>query len=484
MEPNQSGAETISYRNAFDHAVIGMGLLGLDGLWQQVNPSLCGILGFTRLELMSRPFAELFSTPEVTADHDQMEQMLHGEILSYQTERVHAHAGAPCWMLLSMSLVRDEDGRPRHFMVQVEDITARKKYEIELQEAQARLQAQVLELEKRNEEMKLIGEMGETIQACRSLPEAYKSIGKAIRNLFPGYAGALGVLDDARQDVEIILHWGEVLTTERFFGPDECLGLRRNRLHLMTDPALDVVCPHIPQPPPGGALCLPLSAQREVLGVLHLGRLQPGPMPANELQLAHTAAEQISLGLVNLRLQESLRSQSVRDPLTGLFNRRYLEESLEREIGRAKRNQKSFCVVMMDVDHFKDFNDAHGHDAGDQALKETAALMEAQLRRTDVACRYGGEEFILILPEASLHDARQKAEALRQACHDLQISLGTGDTTHITLSLGVAAFPLHGSSGEALLQAADNALYQAKRKGRDQVVCATPHKGLHPTPKE
>ncbi len=181
-------------------------------------------------------------------------------------------------------------------------------------------------------------------------------------------------------------------------------------------------------------------------------------------------AGQIALSLAKLRLRETLRLQSIRDPLTGLFNRRYMEESLARELRRAARNQRSLGAIMLDLDHFKRFNDTFDHEAGDALLRELGDFLRTRTRCEDIACRYGGEEFALILPEASVEVTRQRAERLRTEFKHLNVehrgqSLGT-----VTLPLGIAVFPEHGTSVEDILWAADRALYRAKEEGRDRVV--------------
>jgi diguanylate cyclase (GGDEF)-like protein len=183
-------------------------------------------------------------------------------------------------------------------------------------------------------------------------------------------------------------------------------------------------------------------------------------------------AEHIALALANLKLQETLRDQAIRDPLTGLFNRRYMEESLEREVSRAGRSGIPVGVIMLDIDHFKHFNDTFGHEAGDTLLGALGNFLRAHIRGGDIACRYGGEEFTLILPDASFDATRDRAEQLREAVTKLNV-LHRGETLGpITLSLGVATFPEHGSIGQAVLLAADGALYRAKHEGRNRVVVA------------
>jgi diguanylate cyclase (GGDEF)-like protein len=180
----------------------------------------------------------------------------------------------------------------------------------------------------------------------------------------------------------------------------------------------------------------------------------------------------VALSLANLRLLEALRVQSVRDPLTGLFNRRYMEESLERALSAASRRQLPVAVLMLDVDQFKEFNDAHGHLTGDTVLREFGDFLQSHSRGEDVACRYGGEEFVLILPETAVRSAEMRADVIRCGFKSLVQRHGNGKSKTLTLSLGLAAAPEHGLSSRALLEAADAALYMAKSEGRDRVATA------------
>jgi diguanylate cyclase (GGDEF)-like protein len=177
----------------------------------------------------------------------------------------------------------------------------------------------------------------------------------------------------------------------------------------------------------------------------------------------------MALNLAGLKLRSTLSERSIRDPLTGLFNRRYLEESLERELFRAAREQKTLGAIMIDLDRFKQFNDTFGHPAGDQVLKAIGEFIQTRTRRGDIACRYGGEEFTLILPGATLEITSQRAEKLRQEIQQLKAPYGK----HITVSIGVAVFPAHGETKETLLKAADFALYRAKREGGNRVAVAS-----------
>jgi len=173
-----------------------------------------------------------------------------------------------------------------------------------------------------------------------------------------------------------------------------------------------------------------------------------------------------------LRMEAILREQAMRDPLTGLFNRRYLDETLPRELVRCQRSVEPLTVAMLDLDHFKDFNDSYGHEAGDAALRAIGDLLQQSLRASDIACRYGGEELTLILPSAPLIDAWPRMEALRQAVADLHLFDRAGALPAITVSIGLAEATADIDAAAILLARADAALYQAKQQGRNRVVCA------------
>jgi diguanylate cyclase (GGDEF)-like protein len=192
----------------------------------------------------------------------------------------------------------------------------------------------------------------------------------------------------------------------------------------------------------------------------------------SRLQLFQTVAEQISLALANLALRETLRRQAIRDGLTNLFNRRYMEETLEREISRAQRKDAGLGLLMIDIDHFKSFNDDYGHDAGDMVLREVGGLLLNRTRKEDVACRYGGEEFLIIIPETGEDDALARAEELQAALCAMHLTYHERMLREVTVSIGVAVFPRHGSNVDNLLKAADLALYAAKRAGRNRVCLA------------
>ena len=228
-------------------------------------------------------------------------------------------------------------------------------------------------------------------------------------------------------------------------------------------------------------MCVPLAAHGETLGVLYIEKaarpsIPPGLLPEDQMEAlcrqGVAIGERMSLALATLRLREVLRSQSIRDPLTGLFNRRYMEESLERELRRANRNGQPVGFIMLDIDHFKHFNDTFGHQAGDALLRSLGDLMGERTRGQDVACRYGGEEFSLILAGASKEAARKRAELLRDEVKQLSVAHAGQLLGKVSVSFGVAAYPEDGRTAEVLVRAADQALYSAKAAGRDRIALA------------
>jgi len=348
----------------------------------------------------------------------------------------------------------------------------------ELTGAHEKLKNSMGELESRNREAGTLSEMADLLQSCFTLEEASGVIASSAQKLFQGFSGALLGFSASRNVLEATTTWGPSSPAERVFSPNDCWALRRGRLHPSSSDDGAVRCSHLGPVSRLPSLCTPLMAHGETLGILCLvtepnGSVggQPSISEVN-LKLAVPVAEQAALSFANLKLREKLRYQSVRDPLTGLFNRRYLDESLERELPNAIRKNRCLGVIMLDVDRFKRFNDTFGHDAGDTVLRELGDYLAKFIRRGDLACRYGGEEFTLILPESSLEDTRRRAEELRTSFQQLSIKHRDIVLGKVTLSLGVASLPDHGTTAVELLAAADGALLRAKEDGRDRVLVA------------
>lgn len=368
------------------------------------------------------------------------------------------------------------------------EVAERSRAEERVRETNGQLKGMVNRLEEHNRQMLLLNTMGDMLQSCRSLAETHAVIVDSLAKLFPGENGSLALYDPVSAKYRIVAGWGSESGEEnRQFTRQDCWGLRRSRIHEHDCGNSEAVCAHLhrQEHPPGCQyVCVPLATQGELHGLLHLHGIPASdaeniPDAANHRrQLIHSASEHISLSIANLKLQDHLRQQSIRDILTGLYNRRHMEESLKREIARADRSGRPCGVIMVDVDHFKKFNDTYGHQAGDALLKGLGAFMQGHVRGEDIPCRYGGEEFILILPGADREGAFKRAEQIRAEVEsNLQVPYDNGFLPPVTISLGVACYPIHADSAEQTVKAADAALYHSKQDGRNRVTISTGDRG-------
>jgi len=357
----------------------------------------------------------------------------------------------------------------------LEQINERLMVELdEHEQAQARLTRAVSELERHRHENELLTDMNDRLQVCRDVSEVGPVIALYGPQLFPGSSGSVHLFNEERSRMMALVHWGEGDGRQEL-DQDDCWALRRGQLHAVAEPGSELVCPHVgAETPAGGYLCIPMIAQGNLSGLLHVGFESPPeggkPTPLDRFDsLAESAAERAAAVVASLQLRARLREQSVHDPLTGLHNRRYMEESFEREISRAKRNEIPLAVAMLDLDHFKDYNDRYGHDAGDVLLRQLGDLLRRSVRVEDVACRFGGEEFTLIMPSLDAEGAQRRAEQICEQVRALRVEHQGQRIGDVTISIGVAIFPGHGGTADELIRAADAALYEAKSAGRDRV---------------
>lgn len=341
--------------------------------------------------------------------------------------------------------------------------------------------------EARHLESSVLLQMGELLQSCRGADEAYRVVELYAAQLFRAESGVLWLFHSSRNALEARARWGDVhLEDPRLhFMPDDCWAIRRGRSHVTEAGGASMGCRHVAVELTGSMLCQPLVAQGELLGVLQIAA--PRELSEETQRRVAVVGDQISLALANLQLRETLRNQSIRDPLTGLYNRRYAEETLRREIDRSLRSSAPLAVLALDVDHFKRFNDSFGHEAGDLVLRELGAVLLRGTRPIDVASRMGGEELLVLLPGVDQTGAVAKAERLRKAINALDLRHHGKALGSITASIGVGVLGRHAQDGEVLLRVADEALYRAKREGRDRVVVApdliAPRASLSPPPR-
>jgi diguanylate cyclase (GGDEF)-like protein len=312
--------------------------------------------------------------------------------------------------------------------------------------------------------------MTDMLQSALGYEDANAVLRATATELLAGFGGALYVFNNSRDRLDLSAHWDwpEGSPPPETISPAHCWALKRGKPHVNHVGASALRCEHLA--PEVLVLEIPMMARGEVYGLLCVQSdgAEAETRLSDITSLAAAVADAMSLALSNIALREKLRTQALRDPLTGLYNRRYMEDILERSANLAERSGSPLSAVMIDLDHFKLLNDEHGHALGDAVLREVAAAIVGAIRPCDIACRYGGEELLVILPDCSLDDAVVKANGLRARIESLSENHGC----RVTASFGVASIPDNSSKASDILTAADAALYRAKQEGRNRVVAA------------
>lgn len=394
-----------------------------------------------------------------------------GEMPHYQYEyRMRAKNGEWRWILdRGKVTLRDAQGQPLRMAGTHTDLSERRRME----EA---LRSSLVAVKRHDAQMVVLNRMNDLLLSCETRQQAYGTIARSARRLFAGCSGGLAILaEEGVTEARVVASWGDAPVLPTVFSRMDCWALRRGAIHEISDPAPHAQCLHFAETPPATYFCLPLTVRGETHGLLHVAA--DTPLTGEQLRelrtLSIAVSESIKLTISNLKLQETLREQAVRDPLTGLFNRRYLDETLPRELHRCQRRGEPLAAAMLDVDHFKRFNDAYGHEAGDAVLRAIGQLLRRALRGGDIACRYGGEELTVILPGSNLSDAQARLDSVRRAIMQLRVLYQGGELPAITISVGVTAAAEKEFDAIAVLSRADAALYQAKAGGRNRVVAKT-----------
>ncbi len=342
------------------------------------------------------------------------------------------------------------------------------------------LERTIAGLSSRQHDTAFFRDVAQLFQACRTIEEVSKVARDRLQGISPNLSGALYLTGQTEDYLENVMAWGAVEASSAFFAPDDCWALRCGRPHQVSKGHDAISCVHADVTQGDWHLCVPLMAHGESLGVLYF-RIdgdgdERGSQPLVEEDRLHfyfNVSETLSLAVANIRLRESLREQAIRDPLTGLFNRRYFQETLRREVHRASRANGPISVVMLDIDYFKRFNDRYGHDAGDAALKAVGEILMSRTRAGDVACRHGGEEFVLAFPGLSAEIAAERVEELRRAIETRDIQFLGQAIDPVTISAGIAVYPDHAMDMDSLMRMADQALYRSKEAGRNRFTMAS-----------
>lgn len=457
-------------------------VINREGMLTRCNRACELLSGYTFSELESKPIWEIFPN-DVQLTKDRFGKAIEGQYPINHEAIWRTKNGDNRLISWTNTVMLNEADRINYIIATGIDITHQRRSEIELQKANLRLLSWVDELEERTAELNQMSEMGDQLQGCETVIEACAIGAQYIQQIFPGSNGSIYLINASKKLAESVEMWGNLSLMEHSFVPTDCWAIRRSKAHIIDETHTGLRCEHVIGPKHGEYLCFPMMANGETIGIFYLNFIMTmkheqsetttKSYSENKMQLAITVAEHLTLSLLNIRLRETLRHQSMHDVLTGLYNRRYMQSSLERELARAKYDNKPIGMIMFDVDHFKEFNDVSGHDAGDALLRELGELLKNAVREGDIASRYGGDEFVIILPGANLEVTKLRAEKLRERVKKLSVLHRSKPLGACSISVGVAAFPVHGTTGEELLKNADLALYDAKNQGRDRVATAS-----------
>ncbi len=382
--------------------------------------------------------------------------------------------GSSIWMEFRINPIFDAQGRHIHFMSSSRDLTGRRALEASTKEATENEQL-------RQQERRLLGQVSEWLYSAKSLDELLQVIARSLETLIPEAEGQLYIYSNSRDTLDLNINWGGGKDGPSHIQPDDCWALRRGRAYAFGMRPIEFPCGHAHAAETDDPyFCIPITAHGQTNGLLHLDFGAVSPDRNNRApfrtfmdqrwELALLCAEQISLAIANVQLRQELLDQSVRDPLTNLWNRRWFLEAAQQQLTRAKTAKESCSLISIDVDNFKKFNDLHGHDAGDLVLRALGARMIEFFTDNCAPCRLGGEEFIVLCSAMSEEETAQMSEQFREHVADIVIKYSGTDLPPVTVSAGVAIAPQGGIDLDALVKHADVALYQAKKLGRNKTV--------------
>jgi diguanylate cyclase (GGDEF)-like protein len=342
--------------------------------------------------------------------------------------------------------------------------------EREAKEAKKELELSLNELKNRHREINLLRDLGVDFQTCQTIENALVLIKKYGQLLLPNTTGVLYLMN-AEKYLSLALYWGDGQLKESIVNVHDNTSTSIAATNTEKEFLDNFVRKNNPSNEFSPMICMPLLVQENMIGLMYIHQHHENhPHDNNLYLLASIFCEQITISISYIKLQEKLRDQSNLDPLTGLYNRRYMEETLAARLSDLKKQPGSLSIMMIDVDHFKNFNDNHGHDAGDAILISLSELIRKHVRTFDFACRFGGEEFIVILPRTPKQSAIERAKQLHERVRQLRVKHNTVLLDAVTISIGIATYPEDGEDMLKLIKAADLALYQAKNTGRDKTV--------------
>jgi len=453
------------------HSSDGVIISGPDRKARWVNAAFSAQTGYALEDVYGKEPGSLLQGPETDATAARsinaacaQRREVRLDVLNYTRD------GTPFWVDLKVTPVYDASGLHTHFISTMRDITERKELEDQNEEMR---HAEAL----RQSERQLLALTSEWLYSAKSFDELLMVVRRAMHTLIPEADGALYIYGPQRSTLDLVASWGTIPDFPEHILPDDCWALRRGRAYAYGLKPIQFPCDHVHNKDTP-YFCLPIIAHGETIGLMHIifdGFEEGGIMRHmrtevlnNRWDISLICAEQISLAVANVRLRHELQERSVRDSLTGLWNRRWFGEHAMRELATAERDGTALSLIAVDVDHFKQFNDQFGHDAGDLVLRDVAALMQGLAEANIYPCRLGGEEFTLLCPSTSAPRALELAETLRMRVSAMKLAHSGTELPQVTISCGLATFPQDGQTLDALMKISDRALYKAKDGGRNR----------------
>ncbi len=360
------------------------------------------------------------------------------------------------------------------------DITENKKSQVALSRAMERAEKAersareaLAQEQERRRETRALSDLSDWLQCCKSIDELYEIVRQAMASMFTDSSGQLFIYSNSRDVLDGAVTWGDNELI-RSIQPQDCWSLRRGRLFHYGDGVVKFACSHVPaESMPDRYLCLPIIAQGDTVGMLHIAFSEDESLAPeiddNLIAFAQRCSEQISMAIANVKLRDELHEQSTRDPLTGLYNRRYFLERSRAAISMVERDGGTLALISIDADNFKSYNDSYGHDAGDYLLCSVGELTRRFFNAEEVCCRIGGEEFSILIPDCDSEEALSRAADFIQSVESHEFRYQGKLLPTVTVSAGVAAYPEHAGSLQDLCKLADIAMYDAKEMGKNRV---------------
>jgi len=475
------------YKSMIEGVVEGIFQSTAGGKMIEASPSMARLLGYDSISHLLELDDIGLHIYENPLDRMKMLNFIAAQraISNFEVE-FRKKNGESIWVSMNARAIFNSDGSIKYIEGFVTDITAKKNTENELIKAKSELEQKVLKrteelsrsigiLERKNFEVKKLHEVSELLQACKTMSETFDVLPYFINALFPDTTGSISLVSEVNKSFETALQWGE----KEYYDvkTDDCWALKLGKSYCSVPAGTHPCCNHV-KDKKSSTLCVPILTQGGLTGLFHLcyktkyaEEICQLSEAESYLVVIRTLVENYCLVISNLKLKENLLCESIKDSLTGLFNRRYMNEYIYRELHRHKRKKLPLVLMIIDIDHFKNINDTHGHLVGDEILTSLALIWRESVRMEDVICRFGGEEFVVVMPEANIENGSNKAEYLRNKIASKAIKTSFADI-NVTISIGVAVFPDNGLTVEKLIAEADHALYVAKTCGRNRIVTA------------